>query len=56
MHYSDATKTRSEWAEELLQEFKGNVELLKQAVKDHKLDSPVKSPFQDSPQHIQIGI
>ncbi|XP_058046568.1 bridge-like lipid transfer protein family member 3B isoform X2 [Ahaetulla prasina] len=55
MHYSDATKTRSEWAEELLQEFKGNVELLKQAVKDHKLDSPVKSPFQESPQHIQIG-
>uniref|UniRef100_U3F5N8 UHRF1-binding protein 1 n=2 Tax=Micrurus TaxID=8634 RepID=U3F5N8_MICFL len=55
MHYSDATKTRSEWAEELLQEFKGNVELLKQAVKDHNLDSPVKSPFQESPQHIQIG-
>ncbi|XP_013907881.1 PREDICTED: UHRF1-binding protein 1-like [Thamnophis sirtalis] len=55
MHYSDATKTRSEWAEELLQEFKGNVELLKQAVRDHKLDSPLKSPFQDSPQHIQIG-
>ncbi|XP_070612012.1 bridge-like lipid transfer protein family member 3B isoform X2 [Erythrolamprus reginae] len=55
MHYSDATKTRSEWAEELLQEFKGNVELLKQAVKDHKLGSPVKSPFQESPQHTQIG-
>ncbi|XP_026550036.1 UHRF1-binding protein 1-like isoform X1 [Notechis scutatus] len=55
MHYSDATKTRSEWAEELLQEFKGNVELLKQAVKDHNLDSPVKSPVQESPQHIQIG-
>ncbi|ETE60351.1 UHRF1-binding protein 1-like protein, partial [Ophiophagus hannah] len=55
MHYSDATKTRSEWAEELLQEFKGNVELLKQAVKDHNLDSPVKSPSQESPQHIQIG-
>ncbi|KAK9399808.1 UHRF1-binding protein 1-like [Crotalus adamanteus] len=55
MHYSDATKTRSEWAEELLQEFKGNIELLKQAVKDHNLDSPVKSPFQESPQHMQIG-
>lgn len=56
MHYSEATKTRSGWAEELLQEFKSNVELLKQAVKDHNLDSPVKSPPQGSPQHAQAGI
>ncbi|XP_062989772.1 bridge-like lipid transfer protein family member 3B isoform X2 [Elgaria multicarinata webbii] len=55
MHYSDATKARSGWAEELLQEFKCNVELLKQAVKDHSVDSPTKSPPQGSPQHIQAG-
>ncbi|XP_067415837.1 bridge-like lipid transfer protein family member 3B isoform X2 [Emydura macquarii macquarii] len=55
MHYSDATKTRSGWAQELLHEFKSNVELLKQAVKDHNIDSPTKSPTHDSPQNIQSG-
>ncbi|XP_044310658.1 UHRF1-binding protein 1-like isoform X3 [Varanus komodoensis] len=55
MHYSDATKARSGWTEELLQEFKSNVELLKQAVKDHSVDSPTKSPPMGSPQHMQIG-
>ncbi|XP_077195276.1 bridge-like lipid transfer protein family member 3B isoform X1 [Paroedura picta] len=55
MHYSEATKTRSGWAEELLQEFKSNVELLKQAVKDHNVDSPDKSPSHGSPQHAQAG-
>uniref|UniRef100_A0A8C8SVB9 UHRF1 binding protein 1 like n=2 Tax=Pelusios castaneus TaxID=367368 RepID=A0A8C8SVB9_9SAUR len=53
MHYSDATKTRSGWAQELLREFKSNVELLKQAVKDHNIDSPTKSPTHGSPQNIQ---
>ncbi|KAH0616778.1 hypothetical protein JD844_028163 [Phrynosoma platyrhinos] len=53
MHFSDATKARSGWAEELLQEFKSNVELLKQAVKDQGIDSPTKSSPQGSPQHIQ---
>lgn len=51
MHYSDATQARSGWAEELLQEFRNNVDLLKQAVKDHNVDSPSKSPPQVSPQH-----
>uniref|UniRef100_A0A8D0HPL1 Bridge-like lipid transfer protein family member 3B n=1 Tax=Sphenodon punctatus TaxID=8508 RepID=A0A8D0HPL1_SPHPU len=55
MHYSDATKTRSAWAQDLLQEFKSNVELLKQAVKDHNVDSPTKSPPHSSPPHIQTG-
>ncbi|XP_053108763.1 bridge-like lipid transfer protein family member 3B isoform X2 [Hemicordylus capensis] len=55
MHYSDATKARSGWADELLQEFKSNVELLKQAVKAHNVDSPTKSPPHGSPQHIQTG-
>nr|XP_060633236.1 bridge-like lipid transfer protein family member 3B [Anolis sagrei ordinatus] len=55
MHFSDATKARSLWAEELLQEFKSNVELLKQAVKDQDVDSPTKSSPQESPQHIQAG-
>lgn len=56
MHYSDATKTRSGWAKELLNEFKSNVELLKQAVKDQVIDSPPKSPPAVSPQNLQTGI
>lgn len=56
MHYSDATKARSGWAEELLQEFRSNVKLLKQAVKDHGGESPTKTSPQGSPQHIQTGI
>lgn len=55
MHYNDATKTRSGWAQELLREFESNVELLKQAVKDHNIDSPTKSPPHISPQNIQAG-
>ncbi|KAF2974811.1 hypothetical protein EK904_001679 [Melospiza melodia maxima] len=55
MHYSDATKTRSGWAKELLNEFKSNVELLKQAVKDQVIDSPPKSPPAVSPQSLQTG-
>nr|XP_028601585.1 UHRF1-binding protein 1-like isoform X2 [Podarcis muralis] len=55
MHFSDATKARSGWAEELLHDFKGNVELLKQVMKDHNIDSPSKSPPQGSPQLIQTG-
>ncbi|NXV00541.1 UH1BL protein, partial [Cettia cetti] len=55
MHYSDATKTRSGWAKELLNEFKSNVELLKQAVKDQVIDSPPKSPPGVSPQNLQTG-
>ncbi|KAM3925932.1 bridge-like lipid transfer protein family member 3B [Leptodactylus fuscus] len=42
MYYGDATKTRCSWAQELLQEFKCNADMLKQAVKDHG-DSPTKS-------------
>ncbi|KAM6213021.1 bridge-like lipid transfer protein family member 3B isoform 3-T3 [Sarcoramphus papa] len=55
MHYSDATKSRSGWAKELLNEFKSNVELLKQAVKDQVIDSPPKSPPAVSPQNLQTG-
>uniref|UniRef100_A0A7M4FPH9 Bridge-like lipid transfer protein family member 3B n=1 Tax=Crocodylus porosus TaxID=8502 RepID=A0A7M4FPH9_CROPO len=55
MHFNDATKTRSGWAQELLREFESNVELLKQAVKDHNIDSPTKSPPHISPQNIQAG-
>uniref|UniRef100_A0A8D0EUS1 Chorein N-terminal domain-containing protein n=1 Tax=Strix occidentalis caurina TaxID=311401 RepID=A0A8D0EUS1_STROC len=55
MHYSDATKTRSGWAKELLNEFKSNVELLKQAVKDQVIDCPPKSPPSVSPQNLQTG-
>ncbi|KAG9491096.1 hypothetical protein GDO78_006455 [Eleutherodactylus coqui] len=43
MYYGDATKTRCAWAQELLQEFKCNVDMLKQAVKDHGSGSPTKS-------------
>jgi len=55
MHYSDATKTRSGWAKELLNEFKSNVELLKQAVKDQVIGSPPRSPPAISPQNLQTG-
>uniref|UniRef100_A0A8C3JEL5 UHRF1 binding protein 1 like n=1 Tax=Calidris pygmaea TaxID=425635 RepID=A0A8C3JEL5_9CHAR len=55
MHYSDATKTRSGWAKELLNEFKSNVELLKQAVKDQVIDSPPESPPAVCPQNLQTG-
>ncbi|MEE6478205.1 hypothetical protein FKM82_011781 [Ascaphus truei] len=43
MYYGDATKTRCSWAQELLHEFKCNMEMLKQAVKDHNSGSPTKS-------------
>ncbi|KAM4038800.1 bridge-like lipid transfer protein family member 3B [Anomaloglossus baeobatrachus] len=43
MYYGDATKTRCSWAQELLQEFKCNADMLKQAVKDHGSGSPTKS-------------
>ncbi|NXD15571.1 UH1BL protein, partial [Nothocercus nigrocapillus] len=55
MHYSDATKARSGWAKELLNEFKNNVELLKQAVKDQAVDSPPKSPPAISPENVPTG-
>lgn len=43
MYYGDATKTRCSWAQELLQEFKCNADMLKQAVRDHGSGSPTKS-------------
>lgn len=52
MYFSDATKTKNGWANELLHEFECNVEMLKQAVKDHSIGSPPKSPTHASPQHI----
>ncbi|NXA36883.1 UH1BL protein, partial [Eudromia elegans] len=55
MHYSDATKARSGWAKELLNEFKNNVELLKQAVKDQAVESPPKSPPAISPENLPAG-
>ncbi|KAM7113814.1 bridge-like lipid transfer protein family member 3B isoform 1-T1 [Molossus nigricans] len=53
MYFSDATKTKNGWASELLHEFECNVEMLKQAVKDHNVGSPPKSPTHASPQHTQ---
>uniref|UniRef100_A0A8C6RAP6 Bridge-like lipid transfer protein family member 3B n=1 Tax=Nannospalax galili TaxID=1026970 RepID=A0A8C6RAP6_NANGA len=53
MYFSDATKTKNGWANELLHEFDCNVEMLKQAVKDHSIGSPPKSPTHASPQHTQ---
>ncbi|XP_072922411.1 bridge-like lipid transfer protein family member 3B isoform X1 [Hemitrygon akajei] len=52
MHYNESTKTRSNWAKELLKEFKSNVDMLKQAVKDYSKSKP-PSP-NDSPPHILI--
>ncbi|XP_055972308.1 bridge-like lipid transfer protein family member 3B isoform X1 [Sorex fumeus] len=53
MCFSDATKTKNGWANELLHEFECNVEMLKQAVKDHNVGSPPKSPTHASPQNTQ---
>ncbi|XP_016078650.1 PREDICTED: UHRF1-binding protein 1-like isoform X1 [Miniopterus natalensis] len=53
MYFSDATKTKNGWASELLHEFECNVEMLKQAIKDHNAGSPPKSPTHASPQHAQ---
>ncbi|KAM6216447.1 bridge-like lipid transfer protein family member 3B [Rhynchocyon petersi] len=53
MYFSDATKTKNGWANELLNEFECNVEMLKQAVKDHNVGSPPKSPTHASPQNTQ---
>ncbi|KAM8971874.1 bridge-like lipid transfer protein family member 3B [Pelodytes ibericus] len=54
MNYGDATKTRCSWAQELLQEFKSNVDLLKQAVKDQNSGSPAKSAS-SAPQQYGTG-
>ncbi|KAB0398874.1 hypothetical protein E2I00_007741, partial [Balaenoptera physalus] len=53
MYFSDATKLKNGWANELLHEFECNVEMLKQAVKDHDVGSPPESPTHASPQHTQ---
>ncbi|KAM8780061.1 bridge-like lipid transfer protein family member 3B isoform 2-T2 [Rhynchonycteris naso] len=53
MYFSDATKTKNGWANELLHEFECNVEMLKQAIKDRNVGSPPKSPTHASAQHIQ---
>ncbi|XP_016890079.1 bridge-like lipid transfer protein family member 3B isoform X2 [Cynoglossus semilaevis] len=49
MHYSEATKTRDSWARDLLDEFKSNVEMLKNAARDPS------GPAQSSPQHGKIN-
>ncbi|XP_049740097.1 bridge-like lipid transfer protein family member 3B [Elephas maximus indicus] len=53
MYFSDASKTKNGWTNELLHEFECNVEMLKQAVKDHNVGSPPTSPTHASPQHTQ---
>ncbi|CAO2581383.1 UHRF1-binding protein 1-like [Lemmus lemmus] len=53
MYFSDATKTKNGWANELLHEFECNVEMLKQAMKDHNVGSSPMSPTHASPQHTQ---
>ncbi|XP_018602970.1 bridge-like lipid transfer protein family member 3B isoform X2 [Scleropages formosus] len=52
MHYSDATKARESWVRSLLDEFKANVDMLKNAVKDHQ---SLGSPPHTSPQHGKIS-
>ncbi|XP_067860955.1 UHRF1-binding protein 1-like isoform X1 [Heptranchias perlo] len=48
MYYNESTKTRSTWTKELLKEFKSNVDMLKQAVKDYSKTKP------GSPPHVLI--
>lgn len=40
MHYGEATKARETWARSLLEEFKSNVEMLKNAVSGKNQSSP----------------
>ncbi|RXN21263.1 UHRF1-binding 1-like isoform X2 [Labeo rohita] len=47
MHYSEATKSRETWARSLLEEFKSNVDMLKNAV---------SGQTQSSPQHVPQSI
>lgn len=51
MHCSEATKTREAWARNLLDEFKSNVEMLKNAVRDQQGPAPAHG----SPQHGKIN-
>ncbi|MBN3321950.1 UH1BL protein, partial [Atractosteus spatula] len=53
MHYSEATKSREAWARSILDEFRANVDMLKNAVKDHRVSSqaPASATSQGSPQH-----
>ncbi|KAG8438762.1 hypothetical protein GDO86_005091 [Hymenochirus boettgeri] len=55
MHYGDATKTRCSWAQELLHEFSCNIDLLRQAVKDHKPSSPIRTVPNVSQQYGKAG-
>ncbi|XP_023672651.2 bridge-like lipid transfer protein family member 3B isoform X2 [Paramormyrops kingsleyae] len=52
MHYGEATKARESWAQALLDDFKANVEMLKNAVKDQQ---SLGSPPHGSPQHGKIS-
>ncbi|XP_069764416.1 bridge-like lipid transfer protein family member 3B isoform X2 [Narcine bancroftii] len=52
MYYNESTKTRSSWTKELLKEFKSNVDMVKQAVKDYS-KSKSSSP-NGSPPHVLI--
>uniref|UniRef100_H3BBE9 Bridge-like lipid transfer protein family member 3B n=1 Tax=Latimeria chalumnae TaxID=7897 RepID=H3BBE9_LATCH len=55
LHHSEATKTRCEWAKGLLDEFQSNVEMLKQAIKVHKVVVLPPSPPLGSPPYIPSG-
>uniref|UniRef100_UPI00398EFD82 bridge-like lipid transfer protein family member 3B isoform X1 n=1 Tax=Pristiophorus japonicus TaxID=55135 RepID=UPI00398EFD82 len=54
MYYNESTKTRSTWAKELLKEFKSNVDMLKQAVKDYSKTKPTSPPPHGSPPPVLI--
>uniref|UniRef100_A0A8C5GWL3 Chorein N-terminal domain-containing protein n=1 Tax=Gouania willdenowi TaxID=441366 RepID=A0A8C5GWL3_GOUWI len=51
MHHSEATKTREVWAQSLLDEFRSNVEMLKNAARDQQGQSHAHG----SPQHGKIN-
>ncbi|XP_028305523.1 bridge-like lipid transfer protein family member 3B isoform X2 [Gouania willdenowi] len=50
MHHSEATKTREVWAQSLLDEFRSNVEMLKNAARDQQGQSHAHG----SPQHVSL--
>uniref|UniRef100_A0A8C6UG11 UHRF1 binding protein 1-like n=1 Tax=Neogobius melanostomus TaxID=47308 RepID=A0A8C6UG11_9GOBI len=50
MHYGEATKARESWARRLLEEFRSNVEVLKNTVRDQQSSTTIHS----SPQHVSL--
>ncbi|KAI4886670.1 hypothetical protein NFI96_016333 [Prochilodus magdalenae] len=56
MHYSDATKARESWARSLLEEFRSNVDMLKNAVSGQSQGSPQHVPQCEPLEELSAGV